>query len=119
MNKVFSIICAILLLSVMGYNFISCEKYILPELKLAQDTLLLADTAQIVSVKVTSNVKWSVSGEKEIAWISFTPKDQVKGDSTIIISIEANTEVEPRETSLTVTSETLRKSIFVQQDGVR
>lgn len=120
MKKVFCIICASIAAGVALMNFSSCEKYILPELVLAADTLYVADTMQVVPVGVKSNVKWTVSmDDQDSSWISVTPKAQVKGDSTIYITIEANTEAEPRETSLTVTSETLLKSIYVHQDEVR
>lgn len=119
MKKVFYIICALSLLGGAALNFTSCEKYILPELILAKDTLLVADTAVVVPVGVTSNVKWSVKVPTDKSWIKATPEAQVKGDSTIIVSIGANTEIEPRDASLSVTSETLLKTIYVHQDGLR
>lgn len=89
-------------------------------MKLSRDTLLLADTLQTVPVGVKCNVAWTISvSDDDTSWVSATPKRKVTGDSTIFITVKANTEVESRETSISVSSETLRKYIFIQQDGVR
>jgi len=107
-----------LLLGIVLLNSVSCEKYILPAITLSQDTLAIAcTTQQDIPVKVSSNVKWQVSISEGEGWIKFTPKVAVKGDSTILITVEANTDIESRQGKLNVTSETLSKSIVILQDG--
>jgi len=112
------IIPAILLLLLGQMGFTSCEKYILPSIKLAQDTLACTEYEQTLQVAVTANVKWTLSKDETDTWLTATPKKEVKGDSVIFITVEANTSEEPREATLSVTSEAIRKLLVVRQEGI-
>lgn len=117
MRKYCTIFFAFLLLSAGLADFTSCEKYVLPELTLSVDTLFCTEFQQTLPVGVHSNVKWQMTYDKSNAWLSATPTREVRGDSTIFVTVEANTEEEPREATLTVTSETLRRFLVVRQEG--
>lgn len=118
MKNFYSIAGLFLLTGIILMHFASCEKYILPELVPAKDTLTLPCHAQQdIAIGVSSNVKWHLSVSSGSEWIEATPAAQVKGDTTIFLNVKANTDVESRQGKLVVTSETLEKSIVILQDG--
>ncbi|MCF0164799.1 MAG: BACON domain-containing protein [Bacteroidales bacterium] len=91
----------------------SCEKYILPELKLLQDTLWAEAMGEEFRVGVVCNTIWNISNPTEAAWISFDTTDE----TVIVVVVDENTDAEEREHTIIVKTETLQKTIVVIQDG--
>ena len=95
----------------------SCEKYVLPELSLSQDTLLVNKSAQQLSLTVNSNVQWAfdVDGDK-VEWVSFDPEWAEVGRK-VTISIEENATGKMRSATVPVSSQTISKKLLIVQSA--
>ncbi|MCF0167872.1 MAG: BACON domain-containing protein [Bacteroidales bacterium] len=94
----------------------SCEKYRMPELSLSADTLLLDSTGHNLELIVSSNVMWYVDNYEEVEWCELYPFAAESGD-TVSITIAAN-EGEPRSVSYEFSVATLKRILYIQQEGV-
>lgn len=66
-------------------------------------------------VNVTANVNWTVSSAAS-GWCTVSPASGVNNGS-FKVTVKANTTLSPRETTITVKSENLEKTITVTQDA--
>lgn len=113
MNR--KIVILLLALSLAGsVCFSSCEKYILPSLSFATDTLSVSAAAQTVPQTVVTNVDWSLYSNSNWASSDLT---EGSGETAITVSVLENTDAESRRCSITVETETLKKTFLIIQQG--
>lgn len=92
----------------------SCEKYILPAISLAQDTVFVEQGGSKVSQLVTSNVDWQPSSSEE--WIDIETVSGAGTDS-LVFTVFENVGNTDRTGKVFVESETIRKILYVIQSG--
>jgi len=114
MKKTAAILSASLLAIIFISEFSSCEKYILPELSFAPDTLTFSAAADSLPIEVTSNVFWEVKHESENSWLSCDP-GPYEGNRTIMFEAKANETGNERSISIDIQSESIRKRLYIQQ----
>ncbi|MCF0177642.1 MAG: BACON domain-containing protein [Bacteroidales bacterium] len=102
---------AVMLFAVM--NFSSCEKYILPEIKFAQDTLSVDASAHQLQQTVTSNVAWEIASVP--LWCAIEIEETATG-AILHLSISEN-DGDMRESKINVESASLRKGFTLIQEG--
>lgn len=117
MKKVLMAILASAVIIAAAAGAASCEKYVLPELSLSQDTLLVNKSAQQLSLTVNSNVQWAfdVDGDK-VEWVSFDPEWAEVGRK-VTISIEENATGKMRSATVPVSSQTISKKLLIVQSA--
>ena len=117
MKKVLMAILAAAVLAAAAAGAASCEKYVLPELSLSQDTLLVNKSAQQLSLTVNSNVQWEfdVAGA-QVEWVIFDPEWGEVGRK-VTISVEENTSGAVRKAAIPVQSQTIQKQLLIVQSG--
>lgn len=116
-RKVSAILLSAALLGVAAAQFSGCEKFILPEITLQQDTLLFPAAGGTQSVLITTNViTTSEPPFRDQTWLSVDP---VWFDETTRIQVTAaeNTEAEGRTSTIPIKSEAITKSLVVIQAG--
>ena len=117
MKKVLMAILASAVIIAVAAGAASCEKYVLPELSLSQDTLLVNKSEQQLSLTVNSNVQWAfdVDGDKE-EWVSFDPEWAEVGRK-VTISIEENATGKMRSATVPISSQTISKKLLIVQSA--
>ncbi len=99
-------------------QFVSCEKYVLPELTISQDTLIFSHTADSVYLDVHSNVIWEIeTPDINISdrWVIVRP-NWADGDTTVIFKTTLN-EGPMRQTKARVFSETIERFLLLIQQA--
>lgn len=115
MHKKFATIALISVLSLFVLlQFHSCEKYVLPELSIAPDTLYFGADSLSQDISVSSNVPWET--QVTDSWLRASAQ-YGEGDSTITIIVNKNNGA-ARSSSVTIQTESLRKSLIVNQSAV-
>ena len=114
-------VCFTAVIAVCLFFCNSCEKYILPELSLDQDTITVPISGGEYNITFTSNVKWTIDESSAGKWLRFS---EITGSSDyqlvkyeITLTVDANETGAARSQSVPITTTSLSKSIFVQQDG--
>lgn len=117
MKKVLMAILASAVIIAAAAGAASCEKYVLPELSLSQDTLLVNKSAQQLSLTVNSNVQWvfDIDGAK-VEWVSFDPEWAEVGRK-VTISIEENATGTMRSATVPISSQTISKKLLIVQSA--
>lgn len=122
MKSVSKLMVALVAATAVIWQFVSCEKYILPEIKADPDTLLFSSAAGSLSSGVSSNVRCQVSlstteeGE-EITWMSCDSMDyEGKGDALFTVTVNENKSGRSRNGAVIISSEAFEKKIVVIQD---
>ncbi|MBO4656917.1 MAG: BACON domain-containing protein [Bacteroidales bacterium] len=117
MKKVLMAILAAAVLAAAAAGAASCEKYVLPELSLSQDTLLVNKSAQQLSLTVNSNVQWEFDvASAQVEWVIFDPEWGEVGRK-VTISVEENTSGAVRKAAIPVQSQTIQKQLLIVQSG--
>ncbi len=103
---------------VMLAQFVSCEKYVLPELTISRDTIIFNYNIDSASLDIKSNVIWEI----ETPDISFSNQwvivrhNWADGDTTVIFKTTLN-EGPRRETKARVFSETIERFLILIQEA--
>ena len=117
MKKVLMALCATAVIIAAAAGAASCEKYVLPEISLSQDTILVNKAAQELSLTVNSNVQWEfdVAGVG-IDWVIFDPEWGELGRK-VTVSIEENTSGSVRRATVPFQSQTISKQLIIVQSA--
>ncbi len=111
-------VVATVLLSVILAQFVSCEKYVLPELTISQDTIIFKYTVDSVALDIHSNVIWEIE-TPDISlinpWVKAMPP-WADGDKTVIFKTQLN-EGPQRQTQARVFSETIEHHLLLIQQA--
>lgn len=95
----------------------SCEKYVLPDFSLGQDTLAVNCKAQELKLVINSNVQWDFKvNEINADWLSFDPEWAELG-LTATIHVEENTTGAVRSVTVPVESQTISRKLFIVQSA--
>jgi len=115
-RKITSLAVAAALLGVAAAQFWGCEKYVLPELDLSQDTLRFKAAADSQMIHVTTNVV--TTAQPPLADQRWVSTDPVWFDETsnVKVKVTENTGA-TRTTTIPVKSETILKNLIVIQEG--
>ena len=114
MRKILSITAILAFATVIALMHSSCEKYILPEIKFSQDTVLFTaaggtQTMQVLStVKCTPNLSQEAEGWLTAGFVA----DGLDWDITLTAGANSGGE---RETDITCKSECITRSIIIIQ----
>ena len=110
-------LCATAVIIAAAAGAASCEKYVLPEISLSQDTILVNKAAQELSLTVNSNVQWEfdVAGVG-IDWVIFDPEWGELGRK-VTVSIEENTSGSVRRATVPFQSQTISKQLIIVQSA--
>lgn len=116
-RKITSLAVAAVLFGVAAAQFSGCEKYVLPEVDLSQDTLWFSAAADSQVVHVTTNVVTTAQpASADQRWVTADP---VWFDETsdVKVTVKENTG-ESRTATIPVKSETILKNLVVIQEGI-
>ena len=121
MRKSLYIITILAVLSALaGAMSTSCEKYVLPELSFAPDTMYFSAAGGTQTLELRSNVSWEAginrSDDTYVEWITFTPTFG-EGDCDIVITLAENTTGSDRNLSFDIKSETIKHTFTIIQEG--
>lgn len=94
----------------------SCEKYVLPELSFAPDTLRFSASGGTQSFSVTTNVICTIDKDHGVKWITADP-DFLEESTTVRITVEANPDAAAREAALPLKTESFLKYLTVIQEA--
>ena len=86
---------AAVILFIMLAQFVSCEKYVLPELTISQDTIIFSHNVDSAYLEIHSNVIWEIeTPDVSISdrWVIVRP-NWADGDTTVIFK---TTSIRPR-----------------------
>ena len=114
MKKIVTVAVASTIAALTVIQMVSCEKYVLPELTVAPDTLRFGAAADSALVKVHSNVIWSNKDNPD--WISVSV-DWGDSDAETFVSVTENTATQARQAQVSIKSETIQRYIVVEQAG--
>ena len=95
----------------------SCERYVLPQMTISPDTLIVAQEGGVFEVSLDINVKWTATAPESPA-VTLDP-DKGSGSATITVTVPANASEDPLEGRVNFKSETLSKNLVILQDGER
>lgn len=101
----------------------SCNKYVLPEISIAPDSLFFSADSQSATILINSNVIWDFSFDNEEdkapQWLNFDPL--YGGDTLqiqkVTVTIQRNESDQPRVIKAGVKSETLNKMLYIHQEA--
>ena len=115
-RKVFAILVSAALFGVAAVQFCGCEKFILPEITLQQDTLLFPASGGTQSMLITTNVITTAEPAfNDQSWLSADP---VWFDETTTYQVTTTENTgEERSATIPIKSETIEKSLVVIQAG--
>ena len=116
MRKAFATIIPVLLLAVFAAQFSACEKYVLPSLEIAPDTLRFGATADSQAVVVTTNVITTLYPENDDYWVHARP-EWLEQNATVFIRVYDNPTTESRTAVIPVKSEAILRNLVVIQEG--
>ena len=109
---------AALFLLVLLAQFVSCEKYILPELTISQDTIIFSHNIDSAYLDVHSNVIWEIETPDitySDQWIIVKP-NWADGDTTVVFKTTLN-EGPMRQTQARIFSETIEHHLLLILEG--
>lgn len=115
MKKLFTIIVPLAALLVFAAQFSSCEKYVLPEMTLSEDSVYFYSRTDTVSIMVYSNVVWSFTNEDN-NWYKGYP-NWGDADSLVMFIVEENIDDRPREAELIIKTETISRTLHIFQEA--
>ena len=110
-----SILVPLLVLGLLAAQFSSCEKYVLPDIQLGQDTLFFSAASGSQTLHIATNVITTANPAEN--WISADPQ-WFDESSTISIKVAANPDSTSRTGLIPIKSETILKTLVVIQDGL-
>lgn len=115
-RKIPSILVSILLVLAAAAQFTGCEKYILPDLSIAPDTLRFNAMADSADIFLTTNVISKTEAEQGSEWITSWP-EWFEENATVTIYVRQNTGQAERTGILYFKSEAIEKKLVVIQAG--
>ena len=116
MRKASTIIIPAVLALIAAAQFMGCEKYILPDISVAPDTLRFGAATDSAVVRLTTNVITKPEPEDGVSWISAWP-DWFDESSDLTVYVQANTASTARTGILYFKSEAIQKKLIVIQEG--
>ena len=116
MRKAASFILSFSLLALFAAQFFSCEKYVIPELQVAPDTLRFGAAADSQKIIVTTNVNTVLSMNTSDTWV-FADPDFIEETCEVTIHVLENETGQARMLTLPVRSESLERKLLVIQSG--
>ena len=100
----------------LGLAALACTKTEEPQLSISEKSITFdASVSLEKTVKVTSNVAWSISCDAD--WLSFTPSSG-EGSASVTVKVEENTKVQERTANVKVTAGAISGTITVTQLGI-
>lgn len=115
MRKIPTIIVSALLALLFAAQFVSCEKYVLPELSISPDTLWFSAAADSQLVYLTTNVITTAEAENA-GWLHADPSWM--DESTVVtIHVWENQTTRSRSAVIPFKSESLQHDLVVMQEG--
>ena len=115
MKKFFTITVPIVAFIALAVQFVSCEKYVLPELSLGADTLTFSAAADSNVVSIDANVIWQAMLEDtDLNWLETGPS-WWEGPGEAFVKVKDNTSSSARSASVLIKTETIHKSFLVIQ----
>lgn len=115
-RKIPSILVSVLLVLAAAAQFTGCEKYILPDLSIAPDTLRFNAMADSADIFLTTNVISKTEAEQGSEWITSWP-EWFEESATVTIYVRQNTGQAERTGILYFKSEAIEKKLVVIQAG--
>lgn len=115
-RKISSILVSVLLVMAAAAQFTGCEKYILPDLSIAPDTLRFNAMADSADIFLTTNVISKTEAEQGSEWITSWP-EWFEESATVTIYVRQNTGQAERTGILYFKSEAIEKKLVVIQAG--
>lgn len=115
-RRIYAIIIPLSLMLLVFLQGTSCEKYVLPEMSFAPDTLYFSAAGGVQSFTVTTNVICTVDRDKEIKWIVADPYF-LEESAVVNLTVEANPGTTARTAALPVKTESFLKYLTVIQEG--
>lgn len=115
-RKITSILVSVLLVLAAAAQFTGCEKYILPDLSIAPDTLRFNAMADSADIFLTTNVISKTEAEQGSEWITSWP-EWFEESATVTIYVRQNTGQAERTGILYFKSEAIEKKLVVIQAG--
>jgi len=115
-RKISSILVSVLLVLAAAAQFTGCEKYILPDLSIAPDTLRFNAMADSADIFLTTNVIAKTEAEQGSEWITSWP-EWFEENATVTIYVRQNTGQTERTGILYFKSEAIEKKLVVIQAG--
>ncbi len=115
-RKISSILVSVLLVLAAAAQFTGCEKYILPDLSIAPDTLRFNAMADSADIFLTTNVISKTEAEQGSEWITSWP-EWFEESATVTIYVRQNTGQAERTGILYFKSEAIEKKLVVIQAG--
>lgn len=113
MKKAIAITIPVLAALCIVQHFTSCEKYVLPAVDVEPDSLLFRTSPDSSTVSVSANVVWKADVSTGQEWVTVSPA-RGDGDGSLNIKVAASKD-SCRTATVTITSETIRRSIFIKQ----
>jgi hypothetical protein len=111
------LILSVALLGVAAAQFAGCEKFLLPEIELAQDTLLFSAKGGVQSVRITTNVITTAEPAfRDQTWLGTDPV-WFDENTTLQVTVGENTG-EKRTSVIPIKSEAITKSLTIIQEGI-
>lgn len=99
----------------------SCEKYVLPELTLDQDTIAVPAAGGDYTISFTTNVKWDIDDFSMVKWLDFSEftgsSDYQLKRYEITMTVDPNDTGAPRSHVVDISTMSIEKHILVQQEG--
>ena len=113
-RKIPTILVSALLVLAAAAQFTGCEKYILPDLSVAPDTLRFSAKADSTDIFLTTNVISKTEAAEGSEWITSWP-EWFDEDSDVMIYVRENTGTSERTGILYFKSEVLQRKLTVIQ----
>ncbi len=111
-----SFLVSALLVLAAAAQFTGCEKYVLPDLSIAPDTLRFNAMADSADIFLTTNVIAKTEAEQGSEWITSWP-EWFEENATVTIYVRQNTGQTERTGILYFKSEAIEKKLVVIQAG--
>ena len=116
MRKAVAILLSVLLLAVLAAQFVSCEKFVLPDLTISADTLRFSAAADSQQLVVNTNVITTIYPESTDDWVTANP-EWFEESCTVYIRVRENPDPQSRVATVPVKSEAILRSLVVIQEG--
>ena len=96
--------------------FSGCEKYVLPEITLAADTLNFAAREDSLGVFIETNVITTAKAESSDNWVWANPQ-WFDADTLVVIHVRENEATSSRTATIPIQSEAIVKNLVIIQEG--
>ena len=117
-RKVSTLVAALALLGLAATQFSGCEKYVLPEVTLSQDTLWFHAAAGTQSIHVTTNVVTTAEPETDDQFGLATDPVWFDESCNVTVTVLENTG-DSRTATIPIKSEAILKNLVVIQEGIQ